>query len=82
VLQEWNEKRKSRQRKNCVNQKTALFAFQYSQDSKRKIELRAKSAKQVANSYFYTWKKTKEENNNDNNRLLYLLAPIVRSRYS
>ena len=54
------------------------FAFQYNQDSKRKIELRTKSAKQVANSYFYTWKKTKEENNT----LLYLLALIVRSRYS
>ena len=66
------KKRKSRQRKNRINRKN-LSTFLQSSAAKivneKVIELEnnCKSAKQVANGYFYKWKKTKEENS----RLLY-----------
>ena len=72
VLQEWNEKEKSRQRKNRINRKK-LSTFLQSSAAKivnekvTELENTCKSAKQVANGYFYKWKKTIEKNS----RLLY-----------
>ena len=67
------KKRKSRQRKNRINRKN-LSTFLQSSAAKivneKVIELEnnCKSAKQVANGYFYKWKKKTKEKNS---RLLY-----------
>lgn len=62
-------KRKSVRRKNHINRKKLSIFFEkqysYSQRNQRKLtefENENKSVKQIANGYFFKWKKTKEEN--------------------
>ena len=59
--------RKSRQRKNRINRKNLSNFLQCSAANEIKgkiteLESECKGTKQIANGYFYKWKKTKEEN--------------------
>ena len=76
------KKRKSRQRKNRINRKN-LSTFLQSSAAKivneKVIELEnnCKSAKQVANGYFYKWKKKQKRKIVD---CFILLAVILRKK--
>ena len=77
MLQEWNKKEKKQAKKEShISKKINSQPFLQSNADKTvknkviifiELENNSMNAQQIANGYFYKWKKTKEEND----RLLY-----------